>query len=273
MSEWTRVNRANRCPVCNHDTWCCVTKDGAAALCMRAPSDYPKQLRSGETGWIHKLTDAPAVFVPLARKPAETPKLDCAPMLAKWQDKTKPEWVEEFADYLGVSALSLTQLGVCWAAEYRAWAFPMKDGGGSVVGIRLRDEKGGKFAVKGSKQGLFMPNTTPLATAYIVEGPTDCAAGLTLGLYTIGRPSCSGGVFELKAGIPRLGIKQLVVVSDNDGPGLAGARALTEVIPLPACVCTLPTKDLRGFVQSGGTAEVLNCITREMRWVNAGTTG
>src|SRR5207253_1067400 len=97
----------------------------------------------------------------------------------------------QLADSLGLSMTSLCQFGVGWATEHRSWSFPMRDAESNVVGIRLRRPDGFKFAVKGGKEGLFIPEdrnaqSSPLL---IAEGVTDAAALLDMGFTNVvGRP-------------------------------------------------------------------------------------
>jgi hypothetical protein len=69
----------------------------------------------------------------------------------------------------------------------------MNDGKRSVIGIRLRNDLGRKWAVTGSRQGLFLPGPHPGQTVLIVEGPTDAAAAVDLGVQR-----------DRQAGVPRL---------------------------------------------------------------------
>ncbi len=173
---------------------------------------------------------------------------------------------ERFAASLGVSERSLGVIGCAWHASHSAWAFPMRDGQGKCVGIRLRTEAGKKFAVKGSRQGIFLPMCQPQSTAYIVEGPTDTAAALTIGLFAIGEPSCNACVNYTQVAINRLGIRNAVLVADNDKPGLRGAKALADELQIPCCTLVLPTKDIRQFVQFGGTKELIESLTSSLVW-------
>jgi hypothetical protein len=68
----------------------------------------------------------------------------------------------------------------------------MCDGYGEVVGIRLRNERG-KFAVRGSRQGVFVAGVPAQKTLFVCEGPTDTAAAVDLGLFAVGRPNCCCG--------------------------------------------------------------------------------
>lgn len=264
--SWIRVNRQNRCPVCNSDTWCEVSDDGAVALCMRVSSEFQKVFKTGEIGYIHRLTDAPRKSIPF-KKEEPRPTIDVFAMMKEWSLKTKPEWLWQLAEGLGVKASALMELRVAWAAEHRAWAWPMRNGLGAFVGIRLRNNEGRKWAVTGSKSGIFLPFCIPQKAAWICEGPTDTAAALSLGLFAIGRPSCSGGTNEILAVIKRLEVRECVIIADNDAPGLVGAELLSKQLPIPNCIITMPGKDLRQSVNDGLTAEVLENMVKQTRWI------
>ncbi len=105
----------------------------------------------------------------------------------------------------------------------------MRDEMGSVIGIRLRRSDGFKWAIRGSRNGLFIPAGAYFHhhTLCICEGPTDTAAALTLGLQVIGRPFCRGGTQMLVSFCRQLQAP-VAIVSDADGPGIAGAEALAD---------------------------------------------
>jgi hypothetical protein len=100
----------------------------------------------------------------------------------------------------------------------------------------------------------------------LCEGPTDTAAALSIGLYAIGRPSCSGGGPDILLAIKRLNIRRLIFVADNDDPGLRGADTLSSMVDIPHCLFTLPCKDMRTAVNKGMDAEVLEAMTKNLRW-------
>jgi hypothetical protein len=268
------VSKANPCPVCQHDSWCVVGEDDV--LCMRVQSEKPHTLTSGETGWWHQLDGVVhKKFTP--KKEKERPKLDVGKLMKGWRSKTKPDQILTLAKSLGVQSWSLLELGVAWAQEYRAWAWPMRDGGGDICGVRLRWDDGNKKSVTGSKSGIFYPWCPSQTTVYLPEGPTDTAALLSINCYAIGRPSCSGGMLEIKQAIQRLGIQCAVIIADNDddkfspsgvkfNPGYDGARALARHLPCPCCVLSLPAKDAREFVNLGGTAQVLDSLQKNVVW-------
>jgi 5S rRNA maturation endonuclease (ribonuclease M5) len=144
----------------------------------------------------------------------------------------------------------------------------MRDGDENMVGIRLRSANGDKWAVKGSHSGCFIPMARPDNLVLVVEGPTDTAAGLDLGFYTVGRPSCSGGGPQLKRLFQRLHTRRVAIIADNDEPGIRGAQTLCDVLPIPSTIVVLPCKDLRQFKALGGTKEMLNSRIEQSIWRN-----
>lgn len=275
-----RVNKKNPCTACGHDSWCLLGE--TAALCMRVESERPYTMKDGSTGWWHSFDrERPRKWVPKERK--EPPKIDAVAMMTKWNKEKGSAAFIPLAKELGVDGQALADLRCRYANEHKAWAFPMRDGLGKIVGIRLRGMNGRKWAVSGSRQGIFLPYRNPENRVYICEGPTDCAALLTIHLYAIGRPSCSGGSLELKQTIQRLGIQELVIVADNDNdkltpdgrkynPGMDGAKSLIRQIPVKACIITMPTKDIRDFVKCGGTAADVEDLTKDVIWENCSNT-
>src|SRR5262249_37965686 len=90
--------------------------------------------------------------------------------------------------------------------------------------MRLRNETGRKWAVKGSRQGLFMATeSVPGNTLLIVEGPTDAAAALDLGYDVIGRPACVGCEDMIAALVRKRIHVNTFIVADADEPGQRGA--------------------------------------------------
>jgi phage/plasmid primase-like uncharacterized protein len=267
MSDWIRVTRAEPCPICGKDSWCEISGDGAVALCMRVQSDRPKQFKSGETGYIHRLSEAPLREFPQRKKEEPKPLINAESMMKEWAAKTRPEWLYSLAEELGVRTSALMELRVAWAAEHSAFAYPMRNGDGAMVGIRLRNQRGDKWAVKGSKSGIFLPFCIPQKQVWICEGPTDTAAALSLGLFAIGRPSCSGGMPDIIKALRRLHVAEAVLIADNDDPGLNGADMLARHLEIPCCVIVLPAKDVREFVNNGGAVEMLENQIHQTRWI------
>ena len=203
--------------------------------------DYPEALRRIADGFT-------AAFAG-ARRTATAPKIeeyryreDCGDVIAAWRERTTALRLAHAAETLGVSPLSLVAFGFAWCPEGSgSYAFPMHDETGAVCGIRLRepvDEGAAKWALTGSRSGLFIANDARVARVdrvIICEGPTDAVAvhgAVGHRAAVIGRASCTGqeeAVARLARAValPRADI---VVVADRDGPGLSGAEALVTQI-------------------------------------------
>lgn len=160
------------------------------------------------------------------------------------------------------------------------WAFPMMNDMGVPIGIRLRADNGSKWAEPGSHAGIFLPTTPPPDTVYIVEGPTDTASMLTMGLWALGRPSCSGGIPLIQGWLKRnRSVKRVVIVADTDqdkvtpegavyNPGIRGAKTLQEHLPVRSVIVTLPAKDPRDFLLAGGTVTMVTSMVNQLVWSN-----
>lgn len=268
-TPWVRVTKQHPCPICRKDSWCLIHPSGEVVLCMRVLSPKSKLLKSGETGYLHQPTEWSPSIKPKPEPPP--PVINCRKMIQEWVKQTFEGQVKSLAQSLGVTATSLHKLGVCWATPHAAWAFPMRDGYENMVGIRLRKWDGSKFAVKGSHQGCFIPTTEAASMALVAEGPTDAAAGLDLGYYVVGRPSCSGGMNDIAHLFKRKRVTRAAIVSDNDGPGLRGAEMLARNLPIATTLLVLPCKDLREFVKMGGTKPVLDNLIGQSVWHNPQT--
>jgi len=267
MNQWQRATKAVPCPICKKPDWCSI---GTYVIhCMRVQSAKPTNC-----GWLHPLDG-----VPVKPPPKQTPerRVDVWSLMKRWQSCTTDDRIEQLARLLGIEELPLRALGVAWAEEHDAWAFPMVNAERRVTGIRLRNANGEKWAVRGGQNGLFVPRFVASLCCYICEGPTDTAALLSIGLFAIGRPSCNEGASILCALLPTLGVRTSIVVADHDedkerpdhttyNPGIDGAMRLSERLPVPNCVWIPPTKDAREFVRNGGTAQDISALSKGLLW-------
>lgn len=199
-------------------------------------------------------------------EPPPPPQIDAAKLMAEFSEDTDANDLACFAKSLGLTSESIQMVGCQRAVRYQSWAFPMYRGSGEVVGIRLRRDDGSKFAVTGSRQGIFMMNKPASDTAYIVEGASDLAALAMLSLFGIGRPSCCGCISTITANLSRLGVKRAVIITDSDPPGLAGANKLSEELDIPNVIYIPPTKDLREAVRLGFTSTLLESTVQSQVW-------
>ena len=222
--------------------------------------------------------------------PPET-TIDADALWRAWFKRTDRQQLDSLGVALGVDTDCLWSIGCAWANRdwqldetkrhwsSPCWAFPMRMPDGKVVGIRLRAKDGsGKWSVKGGHNALFIPGNYSFYSTgeiYIVEGPTDLAAAMTIGLRAIGRPSCSAGDEMIVDYVQRNNIKRVVIVSDNDQPdrngivaGLRGAEKLQAALPVLSCLWIPPTKDLREFVNLGGRYQMMQSILKDIVWHN-----
>jgi hypothetical protein len=258
---WPAVTKNQPCIICGKPDWCCTGDRGSK--CMRIASPFP--FKNG--GWFHPFQGDVKIERP-APRPKE-PELNAPAMMRTFSKNTFTPAMGLLAENLGVSLNSLEAFGCVWAGVHLAWAFPMRDGYGEIIGIRLRANDGRKWAVRGSRQGIFYnPQIQTCPKVFITEGPTDVAAGLTIGLPTIGRPSCQGGGDQIKTLLNRIGVRMAVIVADNDGPGTAGAIKLQSELGVKTCLWTPPAKDLREFVRLGGTSQVVESELMGIVWSN-----
>ena len=257
--SFTRVTKTDVCPVCKHGDWCRVFADGWAE-CMRVRSDKPA--KSG--GWMHRIGEAPPCYM---RPPPkwQPPLINATKLMRDWVAGTSAAALAGLAASLGVSTASLVAVGAAWAPPHAAWAFPMCDGYGNVVGIRLRNERG-KFAVRGSRQGIFLAAVPAQKTLFVCEGPTDTAAAVELGLFAAGRPNCCCGGVEVRTYARRHECAHAVIVSDNDKPGLDGARRVGAELRMPYAIYVPPAKDLREFCRLGGSRSMIENTLRGTVW-------
>lgn len=68
-----------------------------------------------------------------------------------------PRSLDILAEKIGVEVLSLQMMECVWIEEHWAWGFPIVHDE-KIVGIRLLNELGNKYYVKGSKDGSFKVN-------------------------------------------------------------------------------------------------------------------
>ncbi len=231
-TAWFRVSKARPCPICGKPDYCGVSADGAAAICMRMESG--KSTRNG--GWLHRLGSelpserhgrrpvgppGPRDAAGLERRRASrAPPVDFEALQRACAEALSWQRLEQLAAGLRVAMTPLRNMGLGWHDD-RAYSFPMHDGGGTVVGLRLRTLAGRKWAVKGSRNGLFLNQRTEgVGTVFVCEGASDTAAMMGLGLEAMGVPGAGQCVAALKMHLRR---RDVVVMADRDEAGRRGA--------------------------------------------------
>jgi hypothetical protein len=267
--NWIRVSRQHPCPVCGKPDNCQVSRDGHAVWCGRLSEGSIQQNAGGQH--LHVLKDADRLggrydrydCGPRSHKVGRPPR-DWTPAL-KFYAQNAATAVPDLAQRLGVSAASLTALEVGWHPGLRFWSIPERDADRRVIGIMSRNEDGTKRRLSGSKTGLTYGSNWDTGTGPIllVEGASDVAALVTIGLSAVGRPSNFGGVehlIDLLFDVPSE--REIVVISERDEkpdgkwPGRDGAIStaakLAEALERPIDWAFPPDngKDSRAWLKS-----------------------
>lgn len=256
-AEWKRTSRAQPCPVCGKNDWCMMSANGAVVICPRVEQGATKYLDG--SGYLHVIDPKQPIPERTDEKGEVLPEhnLVMSSLASKMLAACDDERIGRFAASLGVPTFALRMLRVGWFASSDAFSFPMFRYGQRLIGIRLRSEAGKKWAIKGSRQGLFMPLQWPSDKkgVLICEGPTDTAAMLGMGFNAIGRPSAMGShalVEETVAGRP------VCIISDSDSVGMDSAARLATHLRkhCPKVGILIPRqKDAREWVRAGATKE------------------
>ena len=254
MSNWKRVDGENPCPICNKKDWCLISTDKSAVICPRVEEGSKKYIDG--SGHLHVLKETDdwknELGKPIKKQLPEHNEV-LAIMARKLTKSITDEKVAALSEDIGVSIKSLKRLYVGYQSGQDAYSFPMLRTGNRLLGIRYRNMQGKKWAMKGSRQGLFIPRPDgPEQKGLVIcEGPTDTAAALDMGFDCIGRPSCNSGsdlIAEYAKG------RHVAIVSDADNVGLDGAERLAGYLGkhCPEVLVVIPpAKDLRAWVDEG----------------------
>jgi len=268
-----RVSIKYPCPICGKPDWCSFSAEGTFGICMRIAEGSIKETKNG--GYLHRLSNFDLSHIRTIPAKAEIAKRDDLPELAiyfKEQGRKKPHRLQWLSEQLGIPVWTLNELHIGWSERQKAFSFPMKDSNGHIIGIRLRSWNGRKYAVTGSREGLFIPKDLKISSRILIcEGPTDCAALLSICFPAIGRPSCTSGVKLIVEWIERNNVEDVIIVSDADEPGQRGAQKLTSDLSIyvPSIRIIRPPgafKDIRDWVNAGATAkDIESSISRTPR--------
>lgn len=220
-------------------------------------------------GWIHNASPRPVVATPARPAGYEPPSFDAALWWATSRHVMAPETLQPWADRLGLPCDAIEWMGGCQVGGMLC--FPMHDGTGSICGIRTRTQSGDKRAITGSKAGVFIATIRdPALDVLICEGPTDAAAAHALGYEPLGRPSCTGSERHVADTLKRWGVSRVTLCADSDGPGIAGAQRLRDILRAARVQVRLVTpgghKDLRDWFRAGAIRAVVDATWGAQRW-------
>lgn len=197
-----------------------------------------------------------------SRKPERQREPDYQGLAAetdRWIAAASPDWLEETAGELHVTADALALYGWGHNTQIECAAAPMRDAEDRICGIRYRwpadaDGKAAKKSRTGSKNGLFCPAQPPAnaKVLWIAEGATDPVALASIGLWAVGLPAARQGIDVADAYCDRYGPSAVVVMTDANPAGRASAT-LTARALLPRVVKTIeaPTgaTDVRAWIK------------------------
>ena len=143
----------------------------------------------------------------------DEPARDWTAEAERFREAFSPKVRDALASDLGVSGAALDMLSIGWSG--RAWTIPERDGSERIVGISTRAPDGSKRCEAGSRRGLTVPSTLDDLPdpVLVVEGMSDVAACVMLGLAAVGRPSCDQGGAKLAE---LLSARDFIVVGERD---------------------------------------------------------
>jgi hypothetical protein len=218
-----------------------VSNDGKRAVyCGRTPGTLGTNNGGQHLHWIHATDRADGLALQCEPPQSNRKKKQTR---GAWDGSATLYWDfegghrAELAGKLGVSIQSLERLGAGWHPQLRCWTFPERDATGKVIGISTRLPSGQKKMMAGGARGLTYAADwdTGNGPICLVEGGSDTAAGITIGISVIGRPSNRGGVAHLKdllAGVSAH--REIIVIAERDQkengdwPGKDGAISVAE---------------------------------------------
>lgn len=165
-------------------------------------------------------------------QPVKQPSIDWSKQNAKYVSDLTDGRLQELADELCVTPKSLKLVGYGWCDDEKCFTSPEFDSTGNIIGIVRRFQNGDKRSMPGGNRGLTIPfglDDMP-DPVFVVEGASDVAASLTLGITSIGRSTCNTSMHL--AGV--LKGRDFFIVGENDErpdgswPGKTGAQSVAQ---------------------------------------------
>jgi len=252
LDDYYRVSDAGiLCECCRKPDWCMAAYDGGSVICQRVESPIP----IGEAGWLHYL---PVVGKPPEKHRVETSTIDWPRRQCNYRGQLDLQRMKQLVDTLGIQSESLAALETGWCGD--AWTFPIYNERREIIGIQRRCANGSKRTMRGSCiTGVHWPTTFSFGQPiYIVEGHSDCAAALDMGLNVLARLSCSCG----RQVLSRICVGHPVTIIADTGNeherkgALRLQKMLKQVCP-QVRIYWPPAKDLRAAVQQYGQETIM----------------
>ena len=245
--NWIRVSHDRPCPICERFDNCKVARDGSAVWCGRVDQGSIRQNQGGQ--FLHRLRDRDPLtwlartYRPAASEQPKRPTKDWGRIAQEAFDQATAEAARQaLSTELGVSVEALRRLHVGWMPSQRCWSFPERDAAGNVIGINRRFADGTKKRMAGSQSGLtfdpvgWQESVIEPNFVLLVEGGSDTAALLSLGLAVVGRPSNLGGVdllAELLRAVPS--DRTIGVIGEHDRKAHESLSPVVKKWHKPGC--------------------------------------
>ena len=277
--KWIELRRGGDvvCPMCGKQDWCSQSPDGEAFDCKRGKGlPIPAGLiyvKDSNQGVIVKIDDPSKIVAPShdAIQKANVDKLTTEQCNTLHEQYLKDigNRAETLSKDLGVSRDSLSNLEVGYDIQRMCFTFPERDHDQNIIGFATRGVDGKKLCIKGSRRAATIPNCWDSGEGpiFLVEGASDVAACITMGMDVLGRPGampCDAFVHAADELLGTIKDRKIVVVAEWDEkdngewPGKAGAIAtanrLYELFGFPIYWSLPPQdeKDCRTYLNTHG---------------------
>jgi hypothetical protein len=272
MDNWVKVTKETPCPICgNTKKECSISFDGHVAACWHVSQGAFKDIKGC---YFHKLTaDTPPSAPRICHQ--ALPCLNFANLINDAEARLTDKAAAMHASALHVAPFALRALHCGSFTRDDVLGFPMRDHAGRYIGVRLRALDGAKWCITGSRNGLFCADPDPYesSTCFVVEGGTNLAALLTIGLWGVGRPSNNAG-HELLVDYLRPVRRRIVIIRDHDKKIVAlqntlhGAYLLAQTLidmRKEVKVIVPPTKDIRDWISAGANPTQIFMLVNNAR--------
>jgi hypothetical protein len=253
MSDWREVSKGEPCPVCGKPGWCSIIgPEGAieAAVCMRIESANARP----NGGWFHRLRES-----------------------SEWQS---PRVTSDKPRVFNTAHEAIQALEKQHGPRSKFWSYC--NAAGDPVGVVVRWDRNGEKTIRPVSRvdgGWIigaMPGPRPLyqladvkaaSQVFVCEGEKAADAIRSLGLT--GATSAGGSSAAAKTDWAPLAGKSVIVLPDNDQPGVKFRDAVLAILagltPPPTLrVVELPNLPAAGdaadWLAAGGTHEQLETL-------------
>jgi len=228
--SWIQANKALPCPICGRTHYCSLNPDEGIVKCTQlSDGSFTQRKDAAGMGFFHN-HDFSDIVVPdtVVREVKPIPSWD---RVIRMSLTAPRRHLRTLSRLLGGTPANLIDCEIGFLTHkqiedlgttcnhYGCWTFPMKNAQGKVIGVRLRTPDGFKYALKGSRNGLFYSTLSPTQPVLIVDGASDAYKGHLHHLNIIGRPSSTTGnelLLELFKDLRPLYVDQLLDADDNE---------------------------------------------------------